>query len=220
MPRNKKRTSDSKYLFYLARTNRKGLYLQLHPTFQLEVTEELSIVTKAKINLIEGTIELEGSEAFVSKYLDEYGQEIKNLKRSVVDTSKDDQGKAETVGTKKKAAKASQTIIPIPLDLKAKNDKPSLRDFYKQKAPSSHWESVTIFAYYLREYLKIDKIEAGHVASCCKEVGIKVPTSIPQMFYDIQHDKGWLNVSDGRRFAEINTGGREFRNTRSAEKER
>jgi hypothetical protein len=168
----------------------------------------LSIVTKARINLKEGTIELEGSEAFVSKYIDEFRQEIENLKPSVVGTSTKEETKSEI--EKKKPAKGTQTVIPIPIDLKGANGKPPLRDFFKQKKPTNQSESVTVFAYYLREYLKINKMEPGHVASCCKEVGIKVPTRISQMFYDIQRLKGWLNVGDGRKFAEINTAGENF----------
>jgi hypothetical protein len=176
---------------------------------EFEALINLSSVTKAKMNLKEGTIELEGSEAFVSKYLDEFSQEMKNVKMPVVDASKEAE-RTETERTKKHTGKGTQTVIPISMDLKEKNGKPSLRDFHKQKNPESLWESVTVFAYYLKEYLKVGKMEAGHVSSCCKEVGIKVPTSISQMFYDIQHQKGWLNVIDGRRFAEINTAGENF----------
>jgi hypothetical protein len=98
-------------------------------------------------------------------------------------------------------------IIPIPLDLKAKDGKPSLRDFYKQKNPKSASEALTVFAYYLKEHLNTTKMEAGHVVSCCKEVNRRVPRNIPQMFYDIQHQQGWLNVGEGRKYVEINTAG-------------
>lgn len=169
-------------------------------------------VTKAKINLKEGTIELEGNEAFVSKYLDAFKQEMQKNVISFTETSiaPKEEAKVEAEKGRKKPGKIAQTIIPIPLDLKGKDSKPSLRDFYKQKQPTNLSESVTVFAYYLKEYLKIGKMEAGHVASCCKEVGIKIPTNIPQMFYDIQHHNGWLNPSDGRKFAEINTAGENF----------
>jgi hypothetical protein len=108
---------------------------------------------------------------------------------------------------KKRSSKPAQTVVPIPLDLKGKDNKPSLREFYKQKSPSRKNEAITVFAYYLKEYLSIPQMEAGHVASCCKEVSIKVPRSIQQMFYDIHRTSGWLNIGDGRKYAEINTAG-------------
>lgn len=107
----------------------------------------------------------------------------------------------------KRISKPSQTVVPISLDLKGKDDKPSLREFYKQKSPSKKNEAIIVFAYYLKEYLGIPKMEAGHVASCCIEVSTKIPRSIAQMFYDIHRGFGWLNIEDGRRYAEITTAG-------------
>lgn len=172
-------------------------------------------VTKAKINLKDGTVELEGSEAFVSKYLDTFKREMNSLKvgTPIKVTAAKEEAKVETDGektVKKKVMKTFQAVVPIPLDLKGNQSKPSLRDFYKQKRPSNPYESVTVFAFYLKENLGIDKIEAGHVAACCKEVGIKTPTNITQMFYDIHRRRGWFNLGDGRRFAEINTAGDNF----------
>ena len=173
------------------------------------------------MNLKDGTIELEGSESFVAKQLEIFEQQIKEMGKSTSTNVRtnaatanpsEDQMKSEgeKSSPKKKAGKSAQALIPIPMDLKAKDDKPALRDFYNEKKPANQWESVVVFAYYLKEYLKIDKMEAGHVSTCCKEVNIKVPTSISQMFYDIQHQKGWLNLEDGRKFAELNTSGENF----------
>ena len=169
-------------------------------------------LTKAKINLKDGTVELEGSEAFVSKYLDVFKQEMNVTRNPTNETVKDveEKEKPEIEKSKKKTVKSTQTVVPIPLDLKSGENKISLRDFYKQKKPDNQSESVIVFAYYLKEYLKLNKMEAGHVASCCKEVGIKVPTNITQMFYDIHRHNGWLNLGDGRKFAEINTSGENF----------
>lgn len=172
--------------------------------------------TKAKINLKEGIIELEGSESFVTKELEIYQKQINEMNKSATITSNaetsTEEGKPEGDKTtlKKKTVKSAQAVIPIPLDLKAKDNKPSLRDFYKQKNPATQSESVVVFAYYLKEYLKTDKMEAGHVSSCAKEVGIKVPTNITQMFYDVHRNNGWFNLSEGRKFAEINTAGENF----------
>jgi hypothetical protein len=171
--------------------------------------------TKAKINLKEGTIELEGSEAFVSKYLNEFKNEVYKAKVVPMSPTKPESAikegdKRDYTKPKRRTGKISQTVVPIPLDLKGKGDKPSLREFYKQKKPKLLSESVTVFAYYLKKHLNTEKMEAGHVVSCCKEVKIRVPKNIPQMFYDVNREKGWLNVGKGNKFAEINTAGENF----------
>ena len=149
----------------------------------------MSVVTKAKINLKEGTIELEGSEAFVSKYIDAFRQSVKGFdvsKRGAKDTKEPD-------GSKKKARKAPQTIAPIPIDLKESNGKPSLRTFYKEKSPLTFEEKLTVFAYYLKTHKGIDAMEAGHVVACCKEVKTKTPSNITQMFKNIKYRQGWVD---------------------------
>jgi hypothetical protein len=174
----------------------------------------MSSVTKAKINLKDGVIELEGSESFVTKQLEVFGQQIKEMgkpKETQIQPSVvTEHVKEEGTPGKKKAGKSVQMVIPIPLDLKAKDDNPSLRDFYNQKRPNTMSESVVVFAYYLKQYLKIEKMEAGHVVFCCREVGIKVPESITQMFYDVNRFQGWLNLEEGRKLALINTSGENF----------
>jgi hypothetical protein len=168
-------------------------------------------VTKAKINLKEGIIELEGSEAFVSKYLEEFRKQIQEVKSPVTVTQME---KVQTHEVKekpkKKVGKTPQTVAPLSLDLKAKDDKPALRDFFKKKNPKNHMENLTVFAFYLKKYLNINEMQMGHVVSCCKEVGCKVPTNIPEMFKNIQHRKGWVDVLTGGESAQIITQGENF----------
>jgi hypothetical protein len=163
-----------------------------------------------KINLKEGTIELEGSEAFVTNYLEIFRKEMQELRLPTTAKVSEPKKKVKEEKPRRVSRKAPTTIIPIPLDLKEKDDKPSLRKFFKEKAPKSYAEKVTVFAYYLKKYLKINRMEAGHVVSCCKEVQSKAPTEISQLFYDVQRHQGWLNISNGRNFAEINLSGENF----------
>lgn len=163
----------------------------------------MSVVTKAKINLKEGTIELEGSEAFVIKQLETFTKEMKGFKPET------DQGRGsetDTTGSRKRrkrVAKTPRIVAAISLDLKQKGEKPALKDFYKQKAPTTDMERVTIFAYYLKKYLSIDKTEAGHVVSCCKEVHCRIPADIPQTFYNAQQHHAWVKVEKNGKFASI-----------------
>jgi hypothetical protein len=171
----------------------------------------MSVVTKAKIDLKLGIIELEGSEAFVTKYLDTFKQEMKGFKfpENEPDIEK---GKKKDEGEKpkKKTGKTPQTVAPIPLDLKAKDSNPSLRDFFKGKDPKNHMENLTVFAYYLKKYLNINEMLMGHVVSCCNEVKRKTPTNIPNMFYNIKHRKGWVDVGTKGESIKITTQGENF----------
>jgi hypothetical protein len=167
----------------------------------------LSAVTKAKINLKEGTIELEGSEAFVTTQIQTFTKEMKGL-RFRPETVDDEHEKDETdMGAgrrrRKKGIKTPRIVAALPLDLKEKGDKPGLKDFYKLKAPTSDMERVTVFAYYLKKYLSVDKIEAGHVVSCCKEVHCRIPVDIGQAFYNAQQLHAWLKVEKNGKFASI-----------------
>lgn len=170
----------------------------------------MSAVTKVKMNLKDGTIELEGSEAFVTKYLEIFRKEMKELRLPTISKAKKPKERAKEEKPRRVSRKAPTRIIPIPLDLKEKDGKPALRKFFKEKAPQSYAEKVTVIAYYLKKYLKINRMEAGHVVSCCKEEKSKVPTKISQLFYDVHRHQGWLDISNGRKFAEINLSGENF----------
>ena len=153
----------------------------------------MSGVTKAKINLKEGIIELEGNEDFVVKQLELFKKELQIPKTPIGGTTsfeKDDSDKKER---KKKAGKTIQTIEPIPLLLKG-DGQPSLESFYKEKKPKTSMEQLTVFAYYLQKFLSIKEMQKGHVVTCCREVKAKIPANISQMFYNIQQRHGWVDV--------------------------
>lgn len=166
----------------------------------------LSMVTKGKINLKEGTIELEGSETFVSKYLDLFKKEMKGT-GFPSETETTDTGARTQKKRRQRIGKKPRLVAAIALDLKEKGEKPSLRSLYKGKNPKTNMEKVTVFAYYLKKHLKVNRIEAGHVVSCCKEVGCRVPADISQTFYNTQQLHAWLKVEEAGKFASITTQG-------------
>lgn len=172
---------------------------------------EMSGVTKAKINLKEGTIELEGSETFVNKQLEEFMKETKDMKfptltQPSVQARPIPSPESGEKQPKKKAGKTIQTVQPLPLDLKG-NGFPSLRRLYEEKRPKTAMERITLFAYYLDKFLNIKEMQLGHVVTCCQEVKCKIPANIKQQFYNIQQHHAWVDVGKLGETATITTNG-------------
>ncbi|MDQ4073206.1 MAG: hypothetical protein M3162_02750 [Thermoproteota archaeon] len=57
--------------------------------------------------------------------------------------------------------KFSINIPLLPVDLKANHEKKGLREFYKEKKPSNHYEKTTLFVYYLTKFNKKHEIKYG-----------------------------------------------------------
>lgn len=175
----------------------------------------MSSLTKAKINLKEGIIELEGSEAFVTKHIEMFQEQMKKTKTPEAITAEEESNTTDESKKSKKSKSTTRksppvTVTPISLDLKQSDNKPSLRTFVKEKSPSQLSEKVVVFAYYLKKYLNIQKMEAGHVVSCCKEIKCRVPRRISQMFYDIERRLAYVKATDSRKYAVITTAGENF----------
>lgn len=150
------------------------------------------IITKAKINLKEGTVDLEGTETFVSKYLDEFKEKLDDC--YTIDSAPATppvQNSSKKQETKKLSPKTKGTSIrPIPVDLKSAT--PTLKDFYKEKKPGSNQKKITLFTYYLNKKGNIENVLPGHIVSCYKEIGDRIPLNIVQIFRDVAHIHGWL----------------------------
>ncbi|UVS69629.1 hypothetical protein [Nitrososphaera viennensis] len=89
------------------------------------------------------------------------------------------------------APRVAPTLPPIPVDLKANESKPGLREFYAEKKPQNHYEKTAVFAYYITKFNKQQEVKFGEILSCYEEVNEKKPSVIDIVKNSVRY-KGWL----------------------------
>ena len=94
--------------------------------------------------------------------------------------------------TTKHSARPALIIHPIPVDLKANENKIGLREFYAQKTPANHYEKTAVFVYYLTKFNSQQEVKFGEILSCYDEVNEKKP-SIADIVKNSIRYKGWLD---------------------------
>jgi hypothetical protein len=191
---------------------------------------------KFKIDVKQGTVELEGSENFVDKHLDKF-EEIftsaikqtvtQGIIHSITDHNisalqeqnsekKPEISKLELVkannnnnNNNKHATKQSTSLPPIPVDLKANENKVGLREFYAEKNPSNHYEKTVVFVYYITKINKQTEVKYGEILSCYEEVNEKKP-SITDIIKNSIRYKGWLAQGSDKFTTRLTISGENF----------
>lgn len=171
------------------------------------------------INIKEGIVELEGKETFVDRHLEKFEEIFKSAVREAINRSleRGDVTRLDgpsvhqlppvaentpepeipvlrtdkQVHSARHAQRAPVNIPPIPVDLKAGEGKPGLREIYAEKRPANHYEKVVLFVYYLTKLNKQDEAKFGELLSCYEEVNEKKPSILDIVKNSIRY-KGWL----------------------------
>ncbi|HYZ51792.1 MAG TPA: hypothetical protein VE593_12960 [Nitrososphaeraceae archaeon] len=190
---------------------------------------------KFKININEGIIEIEGNQLFVDKHLERLEGILKEAvhqamltrvnqnelaKNSYIpsqqDGIEDDKNSNRTsmkvpskLSSVKHQSKASPTVFPIPVDLKANEGKVGLREFYSQKMPLNHYEKTAVFVYYLTKFNNQTEIKFGEIMSCYEEVNEKKP-SITDIVKNSIRYKGWLEQGTNKFSTRLTVSGENF----------
>lgn len=170
-------------------------------------------MTKIRIDLQSGLLEVEGGEDFVKTVYQDYKDELSRcmaqykeqlqgnpakLVRSPGQSPGQSPGKTQTSPSKRGSGsrKARESFsIAKDLDLSSNGGKKSLRDFYKEKGPNTAMENNVVFVYYLQKISGVSKIDPSYVYSCYKDVGARVPTALKQSLLDTSHRKGWIDTA-------------------------
>jgi hypothetical protein len=167
---------------------------------EIDVIKARIVLAQNVVKNIEPSLREKAFEVVLRKLLEE---DIHEGELGVVPSPK-----AKATGIPRSKARGSHA--PIPLDLKGGDGQPSLRDLFKQKAPTSNQEKTTLFVYFLNKCLGITDVTASHVISCFNEVGERKPLKIDQMFRDIRNRKGWLESGETLNSARITIAGENF----------
>ncbi len=109
----------------------------------------------------------------------------------------------------KHAPRTAPTIHPIPVDLKAGEGKPGLREFYAEKKPANHYEKAAVCVYYLTKFNKQQEVKFGEILSCYEEVNEKKPSIVDIIKNSIRY-KGWIEPGSEKFAARLTISGENF----------
>ncbi len=156
---------------------------------------------KIYINLKEGIIEIEGSEEFVEKILNDHKYLFSDKTTTVTkSTSEKPKTIKRAVKTVKESKARKKTVLEsltaIDLDLSGTDKYPTLKDFYLEKKPKSYMEKTCVFIYYIEENLGLTPVTPGHLLTCYRAVGSRIPAKLGQSILDSKY-KGWVTAESG-----------------------
>lgn len=147
--------------------------------------------TKAKINLKEGTIELEGSESFVRGYLDEFKELLRGSPEVAVEQKSPAPKKAspkksapkKSPATKKASGKKGAPKVSMErFDIHGNDEIPSLSVFIEDKNPGTgNGNIIAVIGYYLTDILGNDNFTEGQIEYAYKMLKLKRPAHLHQI---------------------------------------
>lgn len=169
----------------------------------------MSEVTKAKINLREGLIELEGSEQFVGNYLNEFKELLqvdenpRLSKAELVETVDSVQEPMTESLPKKKVStkKSTSTKKTAPkvsierFDIHGNDSTPSLQQFMDEKKPGAkNGNLIVVIGYYLTELLGSDNFTLGQIEYAYKMLSLKRPGHLRQIMINEKNERDLFEI--------------------------
>jgi len=162
--------------------------------------------TKAKINIKEGTVELEGSEEFVRGYLDEFKELIKkpvpDISTSHVSPppqktiSKKVATKKATTNKTSGGKKSAPKVSVERFDIHGKGDIPSLEKFIEEKKPGTgNGNIIVVIGYYITETLGNKEFSEGHIEYAYKMLKIKRPAHLHQIMINEKNNRDLFDTN-------------------------
>jgi hypothetical protein len=168
---------------------------------------------KAKINLKDGLIELEGSEEFVSKHLEHFRELVQAYKKDSSDKGEEDneetEDEIEDKKSKKKANKKdskgskpvkAKTIEPEKFDYTKDGSIISLQEFWEQKKPGKGTGNIiAVVGYYIQKIRKKAEFTEGNVDFAYRVLNLKRrPKHLHQIFINNKNQKDLFEEIEGK----------------------
>ncbi len=146
---------------------------------------------RIKIKQGEIEIEVEGDKEFVEKHIEEFKKELPRI--------------AKELPSKEKI------VSPEIPEKESELEKLSLAEFYKQKDPKNHNETVVVFAYWLTKKEKKEEFKTKDIGACYDEARISKPKNITQHVQAVASGKkAYLTKGSARTYYKLTLTGEEF----------
>lgn len=150
---------------------------------------------KARLQTEVGTIEIEGTEAFVKTGIADL---VKQIRVNTETEESLDKGSPQTKKSSKKPKKGTVSLRNVSQpklisDLLPKDKIDDFRGFFEEKSPANHQEAFTVIAYWLKYNLDLDDISIDEVWTVHKILDRKGPKNWIQVLRDTKSKKGWLD---------------------------
>jgi len=167
------------------------------------------MATRIKLDLTAGTLEVEGTEAFVREVYNDFRSQVQSTPSTA---SRAARGKKSVIATKasvkrtqsKKASTRSGgrrnrndglTVVK-DLNLRGGKGKEALGEVLGRLKPTSNMERNLVFVHYLKHTCGIDAVTANHVYTCYHTTqGVKIPGALRQSLIDTASRRAWIDTS-------------------------
>ncbi|MCG3209414.1 MAG: hypothetical protein FOGNACKC_03038 [Anaerolineae bacterium] len=174
------------------------------------------MTTRLKIDLMQGILEVEGSETFVRAiYSDFKVHFIGDEAGEALVTSVQRRRRPSRTRPESPAPPESPPPEPAPepepepapaiikpdyklvqnLKLSATGDRSSLVEFMDAKFPITNEERNLVFLYYLQHLAKVRAITVDHIFTCYKEAKIRVPLNLASSLQATANQHRWVKMT-------------------------
>ncbi len=167
--------------------------------------------SKLHIDIVNGIIQVEGSEDFVLKLYQDFKDTLpqlslaSNVNNIIADEPinpeepKEIPAKVPSSSQKKTKNSSRKSTTPKlslikELDLSGNEKQPSLKDFYSEYRLRNNDERNLLFVYYLKIKREIEGVTTDHVYTCYDELRLRIPANLHNALAVTAH-RGWLDTS-------------------------
>lgn len=151
--------------------------------------------TKLRIDLTQGTLDVEGSEPFVREIYREFKDRLDGIGSKERKNGTERRNKKGTGGNSKANGKKEVRSVK-GLNLEP-TEGPSLREVYRSYKKLTRNEKFLVYLVYLKDNLGTEKVTADHIYTCMKAVGDKVPQTLRQILSNSKNKTGWFDIRNG-----------------------